>query len=591
MITLESLLAACLVPLAIFILFSGLDDFLLDLIMLARAICRPPNQTIPPAAPEKLVAIFIPMWREQAVAGRMLEHNLAAIRYRHYHIFVGAYPNDEPTVEVIREAESRFPNVHLALCPHDGPSSKADCLNWIFQHMLLYEELRGVRFEIVVTHDAEDLIHPDSLRSINHYTSEYDMVQVPVLALPTPWRRFTHGVYCDEFAEYQTRDVPLRGPLGGFVPSNGVGTGYSRQALEALAAQSSNRVFEPECLTEDYENGLRLHRLGFRQLFVGIRFEGGQPVATREYFPQTLREAVRQRTRWVTGIALQGWERHGWRGGLASVYWFWRDRKGLIGNPVSLLSNAIFLYGLATWGWSRVSGTPWSLGQAAAGPLLARLLAPVLCLQAIRLAVRMGCVARIYGWAFALGVPLRAFWANWINSVSTVLAVHWYARSRLLGQPLPWVKTEHLYPSREALMPHKRRLGEILVASGYLAENELASALAKRPPQVRLGEHLVQLGLLTERELYEALSLQQNLPVEVIEPARIQRAALRLLPAKLSRSWKVLPFKVEEGALFLACPELPTEALQRELGRHTRLQLRFQLVSPSDYRRLRQAVT
>ena len=59
-------------------------------------------------------------------------------------------------------------------------------------------------FEVIVTHDAEDLIHPDSLRWINHYMQEYDMVQVPVLPLPTPGRRLTHGVYCDEFAEFTT---------------------------------------------------------------------------------------------------------------------------------------------------------------------------------------------------------------------------------------------------------------------------------------------------------------------------------------------------------------------------------------------------
>ena len=46
--------------------------------------------------------------------------------------------------------------------------------------------------------------------------------------------------------------------MGGFIPSNGVGAGYSRRALEMLAAAHSNRIFEPGCLTEDYENGFRV---------------------------------------------------------------------------------------------------------------------------------------------------------------------------------------------------------------------------------------------------------------------------------------------------------------------------------------------
>ena len=93
------------------------------------------------------------------------------------------------------------------------------------------------------------------------------MVQVPVLALPTPLSHWTHGLYCDEFAEYQSRDMPVREAMGAFLPSCGVGTGYRREALERLAAHSHNRIFEPSCLTEDYENGLRLHQLGARQCF------------------------------------------------------------------------------------------------------------------------------------------------------------------------------------------------------------------------------------------------------------------------------------------------------------------------------------
>ena len=34
------------------------------------------------------------------------------------------------------------------------------------------------------------------------------------------------------------------------------------EALDALAASASNRIFNPACLTEDYDCGIRLHRLG-----------------------------------------------------------------------------------------------------------------------------------------------------------------------------------------------------------------------------------------------------------------------------------------------------------------------------------------
>ena len=118
--------------------------------------------------------------------------------------------------------------------------------------MLLYEEEHGVRFDMILTHDAEDLIDPDALRWINYYAQWNDMVQIPVLALKTPVREFSHGVYCDEFTEFQFKDMPARQLLGGFIPSNGVGTGFSRRALELLAEAHHNRIFEPTCLTEDY---------------------------------------------------------------------------------------------------------------------------------------------------------------------------------------------------------------------------------------------------------------------------------------------------------------------------------------------------
>lgn len=590
MSALDSFVVVCLVPLAVLILLSGLDDLVLDVALLLRWL-RQRGEALPGEGdlkkiPEKRIAVFVPLWREHQVIGKMLEHNIAAIRYGSYDFFVGAYPNDEPTLDAVREAERRFPNVHLAICPHDGPTSKGDCLNWIYQHLLAFEERHTVRYDVVVTHDAEDLIHAEALRWINYYTECCDMVQIPVLPLPTPFWKFTHGIYCDEFAEYQTKDVPVRQMLGGFIPSNGVGTGYSRAALEKLAQAACNRVFEPGCLTEDYENGLRLHRLGFRQLFVPIRFLDGNPVATREYFPLTFRQAIRQRTRWVIGIALQTWERYGWRGSASDLYWFWRDRKGLLGNPASIFGNAIFLYGLGTWLSSWVTESPWRLAGMETHPWLIWLLGGTMILQCVRVSVRMGCAGRIYGWRFALVVPLRTVWANWINSLATVLAISRYALARFQDRPLVWIKTEHFYPSREALMPHKRRLGEILVSSGHLTGPELEAALASQPAELRLGEHLTLLGKVTEEEVFEALSLQQNVPVAAVDPRDVRKQTARALPARVAREWRVLPFKAADGCLFLAGPELPSDGMQRQLRRFTRLKVRFQLISPKNFERL-----
>jgi len=562
--------SAILAPLVFWILLNGIDDFLIELAWLFRPRSRPLSLGLKPPLPEKRMAIFVALWKEHRVIERMVAQNVGSLKYANYDIFLGAYPNDAATLAAIAEAQKRFPNVHLAKTPHDGPTSKADNLNWIYQRMLLFEEETGARFDMVLTHDAEDVIHPEALTCINEHAA-YDMVQLPVLALPTPWWEMTHGVYCDEFAQFEVLDMPIRQALGGFIPSNGVGTAFSRRILHRLADAYGNRVFEPACLTEDYENGFRVNWLGGAQIFVNLGPAGCPLLATREYFPRSFKTAVRQRTRWITGITLQSWELHGVWETAGSLYWFWRDRKNLIGNLVSPLANLATVYGLLR---GHLGLTPW----------LNHTLAASLALLGFHTAVRMSCSARVYGWKFAASVPLRMIWGNWINGLATVFAVHGYALAKIRGRPLRWLKTEHAYPNRSALVEHRLPLEEILVNSGYLAADLLASAIASKPPDRSLVNHLLKSGLISETDLYEAISLEQNLPMG--KPDEVSPPVTRSFPAAVSRRWKVLPFKVVAGSLHIAGSEPPTDEMNEELRTFSSMEIRFQLVTPTDYEQL-----
>src|SRR5262249_49726146 len=172
-------------------LISGLEDLIVALFWACAWLkdkLRPSARMFPPgerqlaAARQQRIAILLPLWEEHEVIGKMLEHNLAAIRYPDYHIFAGCYPNDSKTQAAVLAVARRFPNVHVAVCPHDGPTSKADCLNWVFQHLLLAEESAGRNFDVVIVHDAEDMIHPEELRWMNYYSARFDFIQTPVLA-------------------------------------------------------------------------------------------------------------------------------------------------------------------------------------------------------------------------------------------------------------------------------------------------------------------------------------------------------------------------------------------------------------------------
>ena len=182
----HTLLIGAFCVLAVTLLLSGLDDLIPLVILLGhrtRLWLRPekPSAGLAPVPSESSIAIFVPCWKESGVIGNMVRHNLTAIRYRNFHIFLGAYPNDEATVAVAEQLADSFANIHVAVCPNPGPTSKADCLNSIYRAMQQFEQEQDLRFNTIVLHDAEDMIHPEALPLINRERVNYDMVQVPVL--------------------------------------------------------------------------------------------------------------------------------------------------------------------------------------------------------------------------------------------------------------------------------------------------------------------------------------------------------------------------------------------------------------------------
>jgi len=572
-----------LATLAIWILISGLDDLFVTLVFwfAGRKEIAWPSDAELAKVPERRIAILVPLWNEHRVIGQMLERNLSVLRYSNYDVFAGVYPNDEPTIRAVTEASRLHPRVHPVHCPQPGPTSKGDCLNWIYRGMQEFEERFGVRFEVITTHDAEDLIHPDSLRHLNWFSRDYDMVQIPVLPLPTGVHEITHGIYCDEFAEFQSKDIPVRQRLGGFLPSNGVATGFGRAALERLAARRQGQIFDRHCLTEDYETGYRLHAMGCSQLFVPLRFDSGIPLATREYFPRKLRAAIRQRSRWVAGIALQGWERHGWRGPWRQLYWFWRDRKGLVGNLLAPLTNVLFLYG----------GIHTRFGRAAA-PLppvphwLVYCCVIILGVTLIQMSMRIWCCARVYGWMFAAAAPLRMLWGNVVNGAATLGALRQFWKARRQQRNLPWLKTDHVYPSQISPDQSRQPVGQILVKMRCVSLEELEQALKSRPPGLRIGEYLIYSQRITEENLYQALSSQSGIPLGMPELAELNPSVTRMFPAEIARRSKVIPYRVSAGELHVLTVELPSSQIVRELVSFCKLGVRFRLVRPAEFETL-----
>ena len=427
-------------------LLLGLSDLAVDFIWIARTVRRRLRggemlcaDGVPAAREPGLMAVFIPAWDESFVIGDMLTNSLATFGDGDYLLFVGAYPNDPDTIAVVQGICD--PRVRLVVGDVPGPTTKADCLNRLWLALHEEEARTGRRAKAIILHDAEDVVHRAELKLFDRLIEEYDLVQLPVLPLIADASAISR-TYADEFAESHGKEMVVRQALGASIPSAGVGCAFSRAALQRIADRNG-QPFASDSLTEDYELGLRLHAAGARSAFVRLRSARDAPiVATHEYFPGTIREAVSQRSRWMAGIALSGWDRLGWSGGLAERWMRLRDRQSVL---ASLLICAAYL-GALLWGALQARALIIGVPLEPFEPLLATLLAINFYMLAWRLVMRAAFVTRAYGWREGLKSAPRLFLSNLIAMWAAQRALYRYLAVRRTGQTR-WEKTAHRFPA------------------------------------------------------------------------------------------------------------------------------------------------
>src|SRR5690554_1473245 len=352
------LFAFCSSTLVIF--FSSLEDALLDgLWLLARLqgrLAAPAAVAPTRRAPQRPLAVMVPAWDEAEVLPRSLGHLLSTAQYERYRVFVGYYPNDPATRDVLERLAAEDARIIPVSTGQPGPTSKAHCLNAILAEILTWEARHGLRFAGFVLQDAEDVSHEHALTHFDSLLHDYDLIQLPVFPLVERLRHLVGGHYLDEFAEKHAQEAPLRGLMSGIVPGAGVATAYAREALLNVARNNQGDAFRIGMVTEDYELSHRLANEGTRQIFLR-RLAGPGPgrntrrdlLGTCEIFPRSCRASLRQKTRWILGNVFQGWEYIGWRGSIAQRYFLYRDRKILLCGPAACCSLAGLLYtGLAS---------------------------------------------------------------------------------------------------------------------------------------------------------------------------------------------------------------------------------------------------
>ncbi|WP_353234985.1 glycosyl transferase family protein [Diaphorobacter ruginosibacter] len=522
---------------AVIIFISSVDDLIVDAWFWGRQLYRrfflphypPLSSATIRAAPEQPMAIMVPAWLEHDVIAMMLESMVNTLEYKNYMIFVGTYRNDERTRTEVERMRRRYRQLVRVEVPHDGPTCKADCLNWLVQAIFKQNAQQSVPFAGIVLHDSEDLLHPLELKYYNYLLPRFDFIQLPVASIERNWYELVAGTYMDEFAEWHSKDLVVRERMSHMVPSAGVGTCFSRKALEYLAAQTDNQPFNTDTLTEDYDIGARLSRMGMKQIFgqflvertahrkswfgLGRQRESSQtlPLDIREYFPNTFRTAYRQKARWTLGIGLQGWSQVGWKGSLAVKYLLFRDRKGLVTAFIAIGGYFLLLNFLAFWFMARAGlWDTYYPSVFSPGGWVGTLIA----LNAIALLLRVGqrafFVQRLYGWEHALLSIPRMVVGNFINAMAAARAWRLYLTHLVTGKHLAWDKTMHDFPSADQLQQQRQTLGQLLISWRVISEEQLNIALNHQQSiSLPLGEILVQNKHLDENTLNEAISYQQ----------------------------------------------------------------------------------
>lgn len=430
-----------------FLIFA-IDDLAVDLIYFARLgwrrvaiYSRYPRMSadrLPRPMRPGWMAVLIPAWDEASVIAPMLRATLERFEHDDYRLFVGHYANDPATRAAILGVQD--PRVTAVDVGIDGPTTKADCLNRLYAALVKHEAAIGRTAKAIVLHDAEDVTHPKELKLFDRLVEYAGLVQLPVVPLIDPHSRWVGGHYADEFAEAHIKELVVREAVGAAIPLAGVGCAVERVALSRLAARHDGLPFAGASMTEDYEMGLRLGAIGVKTMFVRLPTGPGSRavVASRGHFPPTVSAAVRQKARWIGGIAFAGWDRLGWRGGLGERWMRLRDRRGPLAAMLLLAGYAAALLWIEI-AFAGAIGAPIAVPVS---PVLATLMWVNGWLLLWRLGVKAGCTARAYGWREGLRSVPRTFVGNLI----AVLAARRALQVHASGGPRRWEKTRHVFP-------------------------------------------------------------------------------------------------------------------------------------------------
>ena len=237
-------------------------------------------------------SLLVPARHEEAVLKDTLEE-LALLDHPAFEVLCIVGDDDPDTAAVAHRVAARHPDVVRVVVDDSRPKNKPKALNAGLPHC---------RGDIVGLFDAEDDVDHRLLRVVDaaFRGAECDVVQggVQLVDFQSHWYSVRN---CLEYFFWFRSRLHLH-ELHGFIPLGG-NTVFVRTAVLRTAGG-----YDPACLAEDCELGVRLSALGYR---ISVAYD--PHLVTREETPPTLRALVKQRTRWNQGF-LQVLRKGKWRG-------------------------------------------------------------------------------------------------------------------------------------------------------------------------------------------------------------------------------------------------------------------------------------
>ena len=201
---------------------------------------------------------------------------------RIYEIIIIVGDDDPDTMRTANRLAARTPDRVKVVVNTNEVKNKPKALN---------TGLPYCQGEIVGVFDAEDQAHPDLLNHVDHAfrVADTDVVQggVQLVNYHSSWYSLRN---CMEYFFWFHSRLHLHAQKG-FIPLGGNTVFVFTKILRMIDG------WDPDCLTEDCDLGVRLSSMGAR---VVVAYDS--LMVTKEESPTTLRGLFRQRTRWNQGF-------------------------------------------------------------------------------------------------------------------------------------------------------------------------------------------------------------------------------------------------------------------------------------------------